>query len=69
LPPSLQTQLVNVGTNKVLDPFFQAAKAKWESVLTRDLPDVMLTGVDWSARAFPGFSYTQPVDDVVIFYS
>jgi hypothetical protein len=60
--------LVNVGTSTVLDGFFQAAKAKWESVITKDLPDATSTTIDWSRGVFAGFSYKQPVDDVVIFY-
>jgi hypothetical protein len=66
--PSPPPQLVNVGTNTVLDPLFRAAKARWESVLTRDAPDAPLTGVDWSAGIVPGFSYRRPVDDLVIFF-
>lgn len=63
--------LVNVGDNPTLDGLYAAAKAKWESIIIADLPD-MPAGRDYTNGAFndlsPGFQWTQAVDDIVIFY-
>jgi hypothetical protein len=49
---------------------FEEAKARWEEIITGDLPDIPASSSDW----FDGFffeqqPYTQPIDDLVIGFS
>jgi hypothetical protein len=45
----------------------KAAVERWTSIIRIDLPDVT-DAYDKSNGMFPGFKYTDPVDDLVIFY-
>lgn len=47
----------------------QAAKNKWESIITAKLPDELNPeGRDLSSGRFPGYAYRGSVDDIIIFY-
>jgi len=62
--------LKNMGTNTNFDPAFKAAKAKWESIIKGNLPDIQAQpkGFDWFRGQFSQKSYRGSVDDLVIGY-
>ncbi|GBF90041.1 hypothetical protein Rsub_02749 [Raphidocelis subcapitata] len=65
--PQFNLELVNQGVDFSFDSDFEAARDRWQRILTVDLPDVTAkeyngTGFEWE----PG--YSMPIDDVVIFY-
>ncbi|GBF90036.1 hypothetical protein Rsub_02744 [Raphidocelis subcapitata] len=59
-PGKFNLVTINVGTNTSLDAYFEAARARWEKIMTVDLRDE--PAYEW----WPG--YSMPVDDVTIFY-
>ncbi|GAB5037259.1 pkd domain containing protein [Nannochloropsis oceanica] len=47
-----------------------SAQARWQRIITAEAEDINLgASVDLTAGRFPSFSYSGPVDDIIIFYA
>lgn len=46
----------------------QAAAQRWQDIITADAANVPAQGIDWSANVSYPYTYTGPVDDIIIFY-
>jgi len=60
--------LMNMGSNTNYDAAFASAKAKWESIIKCDLPDIgaQPEGFDWFNGQFAPKSYRGSIDDILI---
>lgn len=68
-PPSkFNIQLLNMGTNTDYDASFLKAKARWESIITNNLPSVDDSVHDWFDGEF-STPVDGPIDDILIGYS
>ena len=65
---NFEITLVNTGTNSMYDSAFAKAKARWESIIKCDLPDMSQDeNFDWFAGLLSQ-PYNTTVDDIVIGY-
>ncbi|CAB9515745.1 PKD domain containing protein [Seminavis robusta] len=68
---NIQLQYMGVGDpDPRYEEAFQLAAIRWSKIIVGDVPDVRGGTVDdWFGGQFPGRSYTEAVDDVVIGYN